>query len=297
VRCAVEQAPVTGAKHPVDYHRPRSLAEAWELHQATPGAWYVAGGTDVMVRLRQRSLRPAALISLAGIPELGGIEDGERIHIGALCPVSDVIVHPAIGAGFPVLCEAGRALGSQQIRNRATIGGNLCHASPCADTALPLLVLGARLSLWSPVGRRELPIDEFFVGPGQTDRRPGEILTAIVLDQPRAGTKACFLKKGRVRMDLSLASLAMLLEMDGPTCLRARLAAGSVAPLPLRLRRAEALLEGQALTPERIAEARAVSEADVSPITDLRTSADYRRRMVGVFVKRAAERLLGWSHS
>jgi CO/xanthine dehydrogenase FAD-binding subunit len=273
VRCAVEQAPVTGAKHPVDYHRPRSLAEAWELHQATPGAWYVAGGTDVMVRLRQRSLRPAALISLAGIPELGGIEDGERIHIGALCPVSDVIVHPA------------------------TIGGNLCHASPCADTALPLLVLGARLSLWSPVGRRELPIDEFFVGPGQTDRRPGEILTAIVLDQPRAGTKACFLKKGRVRMDLSLASLAMLLEMDGPTCLRARLAAGSVAPLPLRLRRAEALLEGQALTPERIAEARAVSEADVSPITDLRTSADYRRRMVGVFVKRAAERLLGWSHS
>jgi carbon-monoxide dehydrogenase medium subunit len=297
VRCAVEQAPTTGARLHVEYHRPRTLDEAWELHQATPGACYVAGGTDVMVRIRQRSLRPTALVSLTSIAELRAIDAGERTRIGALSTVSEVIDHAAIQADYPVLCEAGRALGSVQIRNVATLGGNLCNASPCADTALPLLVLGARLSLWSPQGTREVSIGEFFVGPGQTCLQPGEILTAIVLDRPPAGVKACFLKKGRVRMDLSLASLAMLLQMDGASCRRARIAAGSVAPLPLRLHQAEAVLEGQTITPERIAEARAASEAAVSPITDVRTSADYRRLMVGVFVRRAAERLLGWSHS
>ena len=297
MRCSLEQAPITGAKRQVAYHRPASLAEAWELHQATPGACYLGGGTDVMVRIRQRSLRPTALISLSRIAELGGIEPGEPTRIGALATVADVAAHPLVGERFPVLREAAELLGSQQIRNVASIGGNLCNASPCADSALPLLVLGARLRVWCPAGSREVAIEDFFVGPGKTCCQPGEILTSILLDAPLPGTVGCFMKKGRVRMDLSLASVAMLLQLDGTSCVRARIAAGSVAPLPLRLRSAEALLEGRTVTPTLLAEVRAASEAAVSPITDVRTTADYRRQMVGVFVQRAAERLLGWSHA
>lgn len=278
------------------YFRPATLAEARRLAAEHPGARYIAGGTDLMVRLRDGRARPPALISLRHIedvPELDGIASrGGEITVGALTPVADLAAHPAIAEAHPVLAQAARALGSVQIRNVATVGGNLCNASPCADLAPPLLALEARVCIEGDAGRRELPLEEFFLAPGETRLAVGEVLTAVRIPS-RPGARGIFFKHGRVAMDLSLVSVAVVLELDGGRCARAGIAAGSVAPKPLRLRKVEALLDGKTVTGELIAEARAVARAEVAPITDLRTTADYRRHLVGVLVGRALIALTG----
>jgi CO/xanthine dehydrogenase FAD-binding subunit len=281
----------------IEYHRPRSLEEAWDLKIKIPDARFVAGGTDVLVQIKNRVVSPPALISLRSIPKLSGVEparaegaDGTRI--GALTTITDIVNHPELGATYPVLIEAARRLGSTQIRNVATIGGNLCNASPCSDTALPLLVLDARVRLEGPDGSRELSLSRFFTGPGETCLADGEILTAILLDGSTPGPKAAFLKKGRVRVDLAIASVAVLLELSGGTCRKVRCAAGSVAPAPVRLVAVEEFLEGAAPTRELLTQAEAIAAESVSPISDVRASAEYRRQIAGVYVRRAVERLL-----
>ena len=274
------------------YHRPGTLAEALELMAGEPGARFVAGRTDLMVRIRDGSLRPASLVSLRNIPELSGVtlgDDGARI--GAATPIGDLATDAGLMSSYRVLVEAARALGSVQIRNAATIGGNLCNASPCADTAPPLLVTEATVRIVGPDGERELPIEEFFTGPGLTRLGRDEILAEIKIPPQAPGVRATFLKKGRVAMDLSQVSVAVLLDSDGGSCVRARVAAGSVAPRPIRLREVEAVLEGGALDDARIARAREVAQGEVQPITDVRATAEYRRHMSGVLVQRAVEAL------
>lgn len=280
-----------------EYHRPRTLQEAWQLKQSVAGSRYVAGGTDLMVRIRNasRAERPPALISLRGVKELDGIDtedDGETTRIGALTPIADLLRSPLLRERYPALVEAASKLGSPQIRNAATIGGNLCNASPCADTAPPLLVYEARARLESATGTRELPLEDLFLGPGETPLGPDEVLTRIMLDPPDPSARALFLKKGRVRMDLAQASVAMLLVLDRKRCTKARLAAGSVAPTPVRLKPVEELLEGDELTEALLAEAQQLAARTVAPITDLRSTEEYRRQIVGVYVKRAARQLM-----
>lgn len=274
-----------------DYYKPRSLDEALELQQRIPGALFIAGGTDMIVKIRDGEVHPPALISLRSIPELIGVTDGDVTRIGAMTTISELIEHPLLHQRYPVLVEAAGRLGGPQIRNVATIGGNLCNCSPCADTATPLLVLDARVRISGKGGSREIPIDEFFKGPGESCLTSGEILTDIILDPPRKDARATFLKKGRVKMDLAVASVAVLLEMDGNQCSRARLAAGSVAPVPLRLHEVEALLKGSAVSEEILDRAQKIAAETVSPITDIRATEAYRRQIVGVYVRRAIERL------
>ena len=276
-----------------DYHRPKTLPEAWRLQSELPGARYVGGGTDLMVRMRAGGATVPSLISLRNIPELSGIAVAETTTIGALTPVADIAAHPGLQDGFAVLVDAARRLGSVQIRSSATVGGNLCNASPCADTAPPLLVMDARVRLSGPGGQREMPLDDFIVGNGQTALAGSEILAAVLLDPLPDGTRTVFFKKGRVRMDLSLVSLAALVVVGDDVVTHIRLAAGSVAPTPLRLRKVEALLSGQTVTDELISAARKEAEAEVSPITDLRATAEYRRHLIGVYVERALRRLTG----
>lgn len=273
------------------YHRPSTLDEAFRLAAEIPGATYVAGGTDLLVQMRNGRPEPPALISLRRVTELGGIESSSRVRIGAAVPLSDVQVHPVVAERFPALVESIASLGSRQIRNVATVGGNLCNASPAADTAPPLLVYGASVELRDTHGSREMTLEEFLLGPGQTALRPGEILTAVLLGPPAEGTRSVFLRKGRVKMDLPIASVAALVERDGATCTRVRIAAGAVAPVPLRLKRSEAEVEGAHLTAEIRARAREAARGEISPITDLRSTEDYRRHLTGVFVERVLERL------
>jgi len=251
-----------------------------------------------MVQIKNRELQPSqstpALISLRSIPELSGIEMGEKTRIGAMATITDLIHHPELGGIFPVLIQAAKRIGSPQVRNVGTIGGNLCNCSPCADTALALLVLDARVVLKCSEGSREIPLNDFFIGPGESCLASGEVLTEILLDKPAPNSRAIFIKKGRVRMDLAIASVAVLLEMDGDTrkCKKARVAAGSVAPVPLRLKKVEELLENAVISKEMLTEAQKIAMNSVSPITDIRSTAEYRRQIVDVYIKRAVEKLL-----
>lgn len=276
-----------------DYFKPQSLDEAWELYKKFPGSRYIAGGTDLMVKIKNRELKPPALISLRSIRELSGIGIGEKTRIGAMTAITDLINHPELGRVFPVLIQAAKRIGSAQVRNVGTVGGNLCNCSPCADTALALLVLDAGAVLTGPGGSREIPLTDFFMGPGESCLVSGELLTELLLDKPAPDTRAIFMKKGRVKMDLAIASVGVLLEMNGDTCKKARVAAGSVAPVPLRLKKVEELFQDAVITKELILEAQKIAMESVSPITDIRSNADYRRQIVGVYVKRALEKLSG----
>ncbi len=278
-----------------EYYKPTSLEEAWELRSKIPDSLFIAGGTDVLVSIKNDECRPQALISLRSIPGLTGIETGDAARIGALTTISDILQHPGLSRRFPVLVEAAKSLGSVQIRSVATIGGNLSNASPCADMALPLLVLEATVRLQSPKETREVSVSEFFKGPAETCLSPQEIMTDILLKPPRKNMKTCFIKKGRVKMDLAVASVAVLLEMEGKKCRKARIAAGSVAPIPLRLHKVESLLEDATISSRTIAKAQQLAEDEIVPITDIRSSEEYRRQLTGVLVKRALERALDWS--
>jgi carbon-monoxide dehydrogenase medium subunit len=274
-----------------EYHRPRTLKEAFELVRRTPEARYIAGGTDVMVRMRSGRMKPPALVSLRNVPELLGVEvdASGTLRVGGGAPLADVLASRAVRERAPVLAVAVESMGSAQIRSVATLGGNVCNASPCADSAPALLVLGARVRLEGPEGTRELPIDELFTGPGATALRPAEVVTAFLLDAPSPAARGVFLKKSRVSMDLAIANVAVSLEVDGDTCRRARVAAGAVAPVPLRLRAVEDVLTGARLTADVAAEAARRAMEAVTPISDIRGSADYRRAIVGAYVKRAVE--------
>jgi carbon-monoxide dehydrogenase medium subunit len=275
-----------------EYYRPKSLEEAWELKEKIPDARFIAGGTDVMVGIRNGDISPPALLSLRSIPGLDNIEAGETTRIGALTTIMDLIHHPSIIDKFPILVEAAKELGSPQIRNVATVGGNLCNCSPCADMVPPLLVLEARVQLQSSRGSRIIPLEELFVGPGESCLFPHEILTDILLDSPHRNAKTIYLKKGRMKMDLAVASVALLVEVEGERCQKARIAAGSVAPVPLRLKKVEALIEKSTLTRSLISQAQKLAAESVVPLTDIRASEEYRREIVGILVKRALEKIL-----
>lgn len=276
-----------------EYHRPASLNQALELLGGGT-ARLLAGGTDVLVRLRDGRLRPAALVSLSHIRELSHIELGAPIRIGAMARIAEVLENQALCQLLPALAEAAQTLGGAQVRNLATIGGNICNASPCADTAPPLLIQEARVRIVSTSGSREVPLDDFFVAPGQTRLAPGEVLTEVMVDRPAAGTRSTFIKKGRVRMDIAIASIAASVVLDGGRCVRARLAAGSLGPRPMRLRAVEAAILGRVLDGSTLAAARSAAEGEVTPITDLRGTADYRRHLAGALVVRALMRLNDW---
>lgn len=273
----------------VDYHRPRSLAEARRLKQMVPGARYVAGGTDLVVRMKDGRERPAALISLRRLPELTGLEQGDAgCRIGAGTTMAALAADPTIGSTYPVLAQAARRLGSPQIRSSATIGGNLCNGSPCADTATPLLVLDATVAIDGPRGSRTLPLSSWFTGPGRTVLDDDEILTTVLLPRPPAGARGHFSKQGRVYMDLALVNVAVQLVVTrGGRCDEARIAAGSVGPVPLLLERASRAVAEGPLSTRRIEQAAQIAAADVQPIDDVRATAAYRRQLVAVFVRRA----------
>lgn len=245
-----------------------------------------------MVRIKKKEICPHGLISLRSISGLSGIDTGRVARIGTMTSISDVLKNESIDKEYPVLVQAARNVGSVQIRNMATIGGNLCNGSPAADMALPLLVLEAKLRLQSIQGSRVLTLERFFRGPGETNLSRDEILAEILIDPPAPGTHTVFLKKGRTRMDLAVASVAVLIRTEGQRCSKARVAAGSVAPTPLRLFEVETLLERAAFSREQIVKAQRMAAECVSPITDIRATADYRRHLVAILVRRALEKVL-----
>lgn len=276
-----------------DYHRVTSLAEARALKDELTDARWIAGGTDVLVKLKRGDPGPSALISLRGLPELSRITVGDSVRIGASVTIRELLEHRTLAKTIPMLHEAARGIGSTQIRSVATIGGNLCNASPCADLAPPLLVLDAQMEILGQAGERSVPLADFMVAPRVHCMTSDEVLTGVRFVLPSSDWGGVFLKKKRVGMDLALVSMAAFIRLtsDGEVCQEARVAVGSAAPTPVRLTQLEAFLGGKPLTDGVIKEARRLASEGVSPISDVRASAHYRRHLAGVFAQRALEQL------
>jgi carbon-monoxide dehydrogenase medium subunit len=248
----------------------------------------MAGGTDILLQTARQAAVPV-LIDISGIPELGAIEVREGgLQIGAAVRLIDLARSPLLGGAWSALAQGAAEVGSPQIRNLATLGGNLCNASPSADTAAPLLALEARLELASPDQQRQLALDEFFLGPGKTALAPNEILTHIFLPVPPPTAAGCYIKlKVRQAMDLAIVGVsAVLASHEGGR--HARLALSAVAPTPIRVPAAEQLLaQAERLDQDVIDAAARLAMERARPISDVRASARYRLEMVRTLSRQA----------
>jgi len=274
-----------------DYYQPQSLEEAYRLMEKAAGsAKYIAGGTDILWRIRQKAVEPDALISLRGVEGLKGIRQNGGLSLGGMTLFREVERHSGIARDYPALMQAASVLANPQIRNVATIGGNLCNAAPSADSAPPLLVLEAVLVLEGPGGRREVAVEHFFKGPGQAAMDKTEILTQIRVPAKEPHTGSAFLKAGRLKQDIALVNAAALVVMKGNICTKCRLALGAVAPVPLRLESVEKIIEGQEIVPALLERAGEMAEKEVRPISDVRSTEEYRKAMSRVLAKEAIKR-------
>ncbi len=271
-----------------EYRRATSVLQAVTLLAENPEARALAGGTDLLVDIRERRRTPPVLVDVSELGDLRGVAalDG-GLRIGGGVTVGELLASPLVAERAPALRQAARAFADFLTRNKATIGGNLANASPGADLVVPLLALDARVVLAGPSGERSLALDAFLLGPRQTAIMPGELVRAV--EVPRSGGRQVFYKLGLKRGGaIAVVSVATRLELDGAArCRVAAVALGAVAPRPFRAAEAEAALHGEALTAERVARAAEAAAAAARPITDVRGSAEYRRAMVRALVARA----------
>ena len=249
----------------------------------------LAGGTDVMVQLSRNEISPEVLVPIQELAELSAIETNGGVRVGALV-THETLANGVLGSGYRSVAEAARTVGGWQTQAVGTLGGNICNASPAADTLPPLLVHDAEVELRSRTGSRSLGLDEFLVGRRETLRAPDELLVAVGLSPATEQSGDVYLKVGRrSAVEVAIVGLAMRLVFDEDESVsRARVALASVAAVPLRIRAAEVLLEGEPLDGPLLNEVSAAILGAISPIDDLRASASYRRLLVPGLVRRAA---------
>jgi carbon-monoxide dehydrogenase medium subunit len=275
----------------VELHEAGSLSEAATLlARYAPGARLLAGGTDVLVDLKTARVEGGHLISIQGIDELRGVSQTEAgLDIGALTTLAELNRSPIVAESYPVIRDATSRMAAPQIRNAATVGGNLAGAVPCADLPPVLLVSGASVVLWSPSGRRTVGMSELCIGPRETILRADEVLEKVLVPEPPPGFGAAYerfaLRDGNA---IAVAAVAAgLLMDDNGTVLEARLALGAVAPTPRLVEPAATALTGRAPDDDAISAAAEAAMAAAEPISDVRGSAEYRRRLVGILTGRA----------
>jgi len=281
------------------YLAPRLLDEALQA-MADGDATVLCGGTDLAPQTESGARQyTAKLLNIRRVEGLGGIDvKGAQVRIGAVTTISEIRRNPALAEIAPVLVEAAEHFASDQIRNAASLGGNLCNASPASDMSPPLLVLGASVELacWrdGAVQTRCVPLDQFFVSPGKTVKLPQELLTAVLFDRPAADFVGRFRKSGpRPALEISTVSVALGARVANGKLSAVRVAMGSVAPTPLRARHVEAALEGKPLDAPTIAAAVAATVDDAKPIDDVRASAWYRGHLVRVFLEEVLNEVRG----
>ncbi|OGL11100.1 MAG: hypothetical protein A3I14_15425 [Candidatus Rokubacteria bacterium RIFCSPLOWO2_02_FULL_73_56] len=277
-----------------EYHEPAAVAEAVALGARFGEAGrFLAGGTDLIIQMRRGKVAPRHVLSLHRVPGLDRIEANGAITLGALVTHRAVERCADFQGPLGALVEGARVVGGHQIRNVATVGGNVVNASPAADVVPVLLTLDATVTCLGPDGERTLPLEGFLTGPGQTARRPGELLTAIRFERLPPASATAFLKAGRRRaMEISVVCVAARLTLDPARerCLAARITLGAVAPTTMRARAAERALEGRPLTDDVLREAGRLAAGECRPISDVRASARYRRLLVETLVPRALRR-------
>jgi CO/xanthine dehydrogenase FAD-binding subunit len=275
-----------------EYHAPTSLSEALDLLAEYNGKGSVlAGGTDLLVSMKRREALPEHLISLKGIEDLKGLHDEkEGIRIGALVTLGQIEHSKTIQDKFCVLWDAVQVMASLQVRNLGTIGGNLCSAAPSADTAPPLIVLDASVEITGPSGKRRMPVEKFFKGPGESMLKPGEILTQILIPNPVKKSSGAYLKlMRRAAMDLAQVGVAAWLSFDSEkgTCTGAKIALGAVGSTPIRALKAEQVVLNKEVNETVGKEAGMIAAQEANPRSSMRASKEYRREMIEVLTKRA----------
>ena len=302
----------------LDYFKPKTLEEAlFLLERYGNKAKLIAGGTDVIVMIKQKAMAPDVLISLQGVPGLDKIQYNGSLSIGPMVTHRTMEMSEIIKKNFSALADAVDYLGSVQIRNVATIGGNICTAAPSADTATPLLALGAQVKVKGVKEEKTLPIEEFFKGPGETVLKTGEMVKEIWIPKLLPNTGSAYYKlQRRLALDLPILGVSVLLsldknrvtcsdllctaspissllhkmEEDEVVCKEVRIALGVAAPTPMRALKAESLLSGKKLSDELLEEAANTASQEAQPRDTLRGEAWYRRDMIRVLVKRMAMR-------
>ncbi|MCB1436394.1 MAG: xanthine dehydrogenase family protein subunit M [Rhodobiaceae bacterium] len=278
-----------------EYLAPVTIEEAARA-LADGRASVLAGGTDLMLQAANgRTPYRGRLVNIRRIAELRGAAiTGGRVRIGALTTVTDILNHAELAKAVPVLRQTADKFASNQIRNMATIGGNICNASPAGDMIIPLLALEAEVELASwdgaKIRTREVALEKFFTGPGRTVMERGELLTAVSFAVPEAGHRVRFAKSGpRPALEISTVSAAFAATCKDGVTTNVRIVLGAVAPTPIRARSAEALMEGAECSGDLAARAAKAAAGEISPIDDVRASAWYRTHLTEVFVRRLIE--------
>ena len=278
---------------PFDYSEPATLDEAIALlERLGDRASVLAGGTDLIVQMKERVRRPAHVVDIKRILGLDSLsfDPATGLTLGALVTTRAVETSEIARRHYASLARAATDFASIQVRHRATIVGNVCRASPSADTLPPLIADRARLTIVGPAGRREVEVEDFCTGPGRTTLARGEIVTHVRIPAPPPSTGKVYLKHGRrAQMELATVGVAVTLTAERGVCRALRIVLAAVAPTPLRARAAEAALIGRPIDAASIAAAAEAAMREARPIGDVRASAEYRREMVRVLTRRAIE--------
>ena len=275
--------------HAFEYHNPASVIDACKLLSDLPeDTRIIAGGTDLIPKMKEDLLRPSNIVNIKQIPGLSGIDEKDNcIKIGALTKIREIEKNSLIQEKANILHQATRVIGSIQIRNLATIGGNLCNASPAADGAAALIALNAEVTIRSHKKVRYFNLETFFKGPSKSILEKDEILTCIQFQTPKKDSFSYYRKLGRVSLDLATVSLAIQARVDEGKIIEIRIVTGSVAPIPLRLKTVEDSLIDRKLTEDLIQVTANQISKEIKPITDARGSASYRKNAIKGLVKEA----------
>ena len=268
---------------------PESLDDCLRLlAQRGPETKLLAGGTDLLPQMKNSVVMPKRVIDLSGVARVKILEcDAKGLRIGAAVPARQVEQDPRVRNGYAAVAESAALLGSVQVRNLATVGGNICNAAPSADMAPPLVALEALAVIAGPKGERRVPLSEFFTGVRKTVVGPDELLVEIFVPAPGPHSGGCYIRHTpRRELDIAVVGIASQVTMANGVCAKARISLAAVAPTPVRATAAEAALEGKPLTPELIERAADLAGQAAKPISDQRGSADFRRHLVRILTRR-----------
>jgi carbon-monoxide dehydrogenase medium subunit len=284
--------------HEFDYAAPKSLQEAINLLATANGEGRpLAGGTDLIAQMKENRKNPRLIVDMKKIPELNllSCDPQQGLRIGAAVSCMRINTFAPVREQYPALAEACALIGSVQIQNRAALGGNFCNAAPSADAVPPVLSYGGKVTIAGPNGRRELPAENFFVGPGQTVLGKGELLVEITIPLPPARSGAAYLRFiPREEMDIAVAGVGSFVQLsaDRTRCEQARITLAAVAPTPVRAYEAEAFLVGKTLDHATLIHAGELAATAAKPISDVRGSAAYRIELIKVLTRRTLQKAL-----
>jgi carbon-monoxide dehydrogenase medium subunit len=275
---------------PFEYFEPATLKEVVEMVDGQK-ARVLAGGVDLVLRMRLRQVLPERVVSLQKVPGLDYVQgNGKGLQLGAMATLRQIEHSQAVREKWPLLSETLSRIVSVQTKAMGTAVGNLCVGTPASDVAPALYAMGARLWITGAGGEREIPVERFFLDVGKTALGPHEIVTSVLVPNIPTGSGGAFMKLSKTAEDIAKVNAAVMVTLSGGKCLDARIALGSVAPTPLRAVKAEGVLRGQWVNEETIAAAAAAAAEAVCPISDIRSTAQYRKEMVRVLVKDALQK-------